>query len=85
MKKRTYTLEVIERNPKTDETVVVWSYPLPSVRVKGKMPRTREQLTQKINEQPLKSYEKEAMTYKVWFILNHWYPKHFYRISLKTV
>lgn len=81
-KTRAYTLEVIERNTETDETVVVWSSPFPDVKVKGKMPNNREQLIQKINEQALKAYEKEAMTNKVWFILNQWYPKHFYRITM---
>ena len=85
MSKRVYCIEVLERNKDTDEEEVIFSTPFHGIPVKGKKPKNRKELEERIKTCDKQWYEIDAMTNRVWFILNQWYPKNFYRIVIKGV
>lgn len=79
--RKIYAIEIIERKPKTTDTQVVFTKVLPSIPVKGKMPKTIEELQERIEQMDAPTYEKTAVLNGIGFAVDVWFPTHFYRIA----
>jgi hypothetical protein len=79
--RKIYAIEVLERNPITDNMEPAFVKPLPDIPLQDWKLETRKQLEDLINTLDLKWWHRDAIIAGIWYILNQHFPHHPYRIT----
>lgn len=79
--RKIYAIEVLERKPGTIDPVVVFTKVLPDIPVKRRMPKTVDDLYERVEAMVVPAHVKTAIHSTIGFTVDWWFPKNFYRIA----